>query len=215
MPVINEHCCKYHLFGHCKFANTCQRFHVTNTCLDFPCLTESCKARHPRVCKFFAQFGKCKFNESCSYLHIPNLDKSTKFEKEINVLKEEIKTLKVKNVLLESLVVKMKNIEEEVQALKSTNIQHQGNEKTEDLVYSCDMCEVKCESKDKLKQHKELFHEKKESSFKCDLCDYESMSRKGVNIHKGSKHKPSKTAYKSSIYIPCAREVFGCKNVVT
>ena len=70
--------------------------------------------RHPRLCKFFQRFGKCKFEGKCSYLHVSVFDKSSKADKEIADLKQEIEIIKSRTSALESIISKIDNIENEL-----------------------------------------------------------------------------------------------------
>ena len=225
--------CQHHLYGHCKFGNTCKKFHVKVTCDSFPCLLEGCSSRHPQPCKFFSLFGKCKFSGNCSFLHIPSTNqKLIEALKEIESLKNEIGHLKT--TLLKSILAKIDRVENNLEEFKTLL----SSEKPNIRMYSCELCDFKSEREIDLEDHTKRNHESNtdvpvDVTFKCDLCDYKSGSKKGVNIHRGSKHKrlvstpaiskdsipveatsasSSKPSVESSV--PCSRECFGCTNEV-
>ena len=223
---VNDYYCKYNLFGHCKFGNTCKRFHVKTICSSFPCLLEACDSRHPPLCKFFLQFGKCKFGENCSFLHISTNDKFRKAEKEIDDLKKEIEALKLKMITFDDILSKISNIDAEPTEFKTVLDCDKPSSKT----YSCDSCDLEFENEIDMKSHKDFIHQAN-TKFKCDLCEYESASKKGVSIHKGSKHKSQKVITSNLAHttstslplspspslkppIPCIRRVDGCKSIV-
>ena len=228
---VNDYYCKYNLFGHCKFGNTCKRFHVKTICSSFPCLLEACDSRHPPLCKFFLQFGKCKFGENCSFLHISTNDKFTKAEKEIDDLKKEIEALKSKMITFEAILSKIDTMEPEVGPILNCD-------KSSSKTFSCDSCDLEFANEIDMNNHKDSIHEAS-TKFKCDLCEYESASKKGVNIHKGSKHKSQKVnasnkksepaptssasfstssdslSFSLAPPITCIRRVDGCPNIVS
>ena len=225
--------CQHHLHGHCKFGNTCKKFHVKVTCDNFPCRLEGCSSRHPQPCKFFSLFGKCKFSGNCSFLHIPSTnEKLFEAQQEIESLKNEIENLKTS--LLKSILIKIDLFESNLEEFKTLLSYDKPNVR----IYSCELCDFKSERESDLEDHRKRNHESNKDipvdvKFKCGLCDYESTSKKGVNIHRGCKHKKevatpsslkatipaqatsglsSKPSVASSI--PCSREYLGCTNEV-
>ena len=186
----DEFYCKFNLFGHCKFGNTCKRFHVKETCTNFPCLIEGCSSRHPPPCKFFSDFGKCKFKEACSFLHLSPEDKFSEAQEEIESLHREIAALKSNLKLVQNILSKIDIFEKDIEELKAAL----NCEKSQTELFFCDDCDFNSESLSQLKQHRETNHEtctdKLEiQKYKCDICSYESASKRGVSIHRGSKHK--------------------------
>ena len=119
--------CKFHQFGHCKFGQSCKKFHTQQTCTTFQCKVETCTSRHPKICKFFAQFGRCKFGDQCSYLHFSASENlSNAFTQEIDSLKAdidvlncEIKELKSRTLIIESSTSKLDKVEIELKALRA------------------------------------------------------------------------------------------------
>ena len=188
--MSDEFCCKFNQFGYCKFGNTRKRFHVKETCTNFPCLLDGCPSRHPPPCKFFSHFGKCKFNEACSFLHLSPKDKFSEAQKEIETLHSEITALKSNLQLVQNILSKMDSFEKDIDELKTAL----NRQKSQPEFFTCDDCDHTSESASQLEQHRETNHEKctdkhAVQKFKCGLCSYESTSKRGVNIHKGSKHK--------------------------
>ena len=203
--------CNFHQFGHCKFGQTCKKFHTKETCTTFHCKYSDCTLRHPKMCKFFARRSWCKFGEECSFSHF-SANEHFANKKEIETLKAENEALKTRTLLLEAKISKIDTIEEELKALK-TEINSQVTENVN-------------------QQEPEEIQPEDNSTFKCDFCEYTSLSRKGVNIHKGSKHKnqtrtsstpaPTSTLSESSNAAPilksprpCYRQDEGCTNIVT
>ena len=104
--------CKYNMFGHCKFGVLCRKYHITNTCSNFPCKDSECRSRlrHPRPCKFFTLYQNCKFGNNCSFLHLP-LNNS---EKEIETLKNAIKQ---KDEELVNILSRLSEMEKNIESL--------------------------------------------------------------------------------------------------
>ena len=178
--------------------------------------------RHPRLCNFFQRFGKCKFEEKCSYLHISLFEKSGKAENEMAGLRREIEIIRSQNSALESIILRIDNMESELKVLKQSFHPVPS--------YSCELCSQEYETIDGLKHHKQSDHEAEnpvqEEIFKCDFCDYVSTSRKGVNIHTGAKHKdmksksksiasPRSTTSRTKPPVPCTGHFDGCTNIIT
>ena len=179
--------CKFNMTGHCKYGNQCRNFHITKTCTKYPCLDEGCKttSRHPKPCRFFSHQGKCKFKSNCSFLHISVKN----FDVEIEALKNEVNSLKVKNIELNNQILKLDKLVENLMRIQSNE-----SHSTETVLYACEKCEFKCENEGNLEHHMQTLHinasrQEHNSKFECDKCDYESTTQKGVNIHKGTKHK--------------------------
>ena len=164
--------CKFNLNGHCKFGETCQQKHISETCYNFPCKLEICEKRHPKKCKFFVEFGMCKFGTYCSFLHKPT-NHDIIFE-EMATMKTEIETLKSeKRAILEQLnfvECKMKKIE--VKVTENTNNFFDSKEKFKTL-----------ENKD---------NSKPSDGYPCEFCDFTGKSKAGLKTHVKAKH-PSST----------------------
>ena len=215
--MSDETLCRFHLFGHCKFGETCRKFHIPNTCTNFPCLLEHCASRHPPLCKFFAQFGKCKFEEDCSVIHKNTESELNKTVEDIKVLENEIESLKAHNMQIITILNILDQMKEDIELLK--RVYHANS--TEKL-FQCDICNLTCETSDILTKHIDSSHQQtsvvhtqswdtcdlvsenenireevssdepaRTLKIRCDQCTFESESQKGVNIHKGSKHKAS------------------------
>ena len=173
--MASEEPCKFYRGGHCKFGVKCEKSHRIETCDSFPCLKQNCSLRHPPPCKFFSRFGRCKFKQNCSYLHVINNFKA--MEAEIDNLQKEVNHLKAQNETIKLLMVRLSNLENQVDLMK---------------VSPCEPCDEKSTSTSDLDEHMVSTHEQiltDDVTFKCELCEYSSKSKKGVNIHKSSKHK--------------------------
>ena len=112
--MSDENVCRFHLFGHCKFGETCRKFHILNTCTNFPCLLDNCPSRHPPMCKFFAQFGKCKYNEACYYIHQNKNGEINKALEDLKHLEEEIEALKAHNTQISIILTIIDQIKENI-----------------------------------------------------------------------------------------------------
>ena len=54
----------YHKYRHCKFSETCRKFHSKENCeKNNDCETFKCLKRHPRSCRYFEKFRRCKFGD--------------------------------------------------------------------------------------------------------------------------------------------------------
>jgi hypothetical protein len=101
--------CQFNQYGHCKFADRCDKFHNTVTCGSFPCVDNTCPKRHPRRCRYYDMYGRCSFAERCSFLHH---DGRARVESEgfnavvedMAKVTEEIETLRMENTRLIALV---------------------------------------------------------------------------------------------------------------
>ena len=216
--MSDETLCRFYQFGHCKFGETCQKFHIPDTCTNFPCLLEHCASRHPPLCKFFARFGKCKFEENCSFIHKNTNSEITKTKEDIKILEKEIESLKAHNIQINTILNIIDQMKDDIDILK--RICHANST---EVLFQCDMCNLNCKTSDILIKHIESSHQPTSNvetqfscspcdfvgehentieevtideptsilKFRCDQCEFESESQKGVNIHKGSKHKAS------------------------
>ena len=116
-----EHICNYHKYGHCKFSETCRKFHSKENCENDECETFKCLKRHPRSCRYFEEFRRCKFGEFCSFAHkikekndIPN-EVTVDLEARIEVLENKVKD---KDSEIDDLRKKVNEIEEQNEASK-------------------------------------------------------------------------------------------------
>ena len=100
--------CLYNQYGHCKFADSCDKIHNLVTCDSFPCLDNTCPKRHPRRCRYYGIYRKCRFAERCSFLHCDGRDQVeterefqasvvevAKLTQEVIELRDEVKNLRV------------------------------------------------------------------------------------------------------------------------
>ena len=130
--------CKFHQFGHCKFASTCRKFHTKETCNTFKCIINDCPYRHPRQCKFYVLYGRCKFGSECSFLHATADDEVTKaiktIQEEVLSLKNEIHSLKSMNHDLQS---SLNSIKEELKTGNPDEIESYILPAT-----SCELCDI-------------------------------------------------------------------------
>ena len=83
------------------------------------CNNMSCLLRHPNVCKFFTKFRRCKFGESCAYLHGPDIETGNA---RISELEQEIQIVKAKISEIETLLLKLENIEDRIKSVEESNI---------------------------------------------------------------------------------------------
>ena len=62
--------CVHSKFGYCKYKSNCKKIHFAQICEDFDkCKNiQTCKLRHPKRCKKFAD-GCCRFADTCEYHH--------------------------------------------------------------------------------------------------------------------------------------------------
>ena len=108
MTMPTQSVCAFYQFGHCKFGSFCNKKHMNQTCMNYPCTIENCPKRHPRPCKYYVTTGYCKFSDLCSYLH-PKNDSRNEIEKEVSKLRKEVEALKaeiqaMRHLLLESTI---------------------------------------------------------------------------------------------------------------
>ena len=75
---------------------------------DDSCSCKECRKCHPRQCKYFRDNITCKFGKGCSNIH---KDDSTK--KEMDEIKEELKTLHTEITVLKDTVKSLTNIKKE------------------------------------------------------------------------------------------------------
>ena len=65
--------CKYFDKGYCKYKSECKFAHPDKICKDYlegrKCDLKTCKARHPKVCKWSQQRSGCR-RQNCDYLHV-------------------------------------------------------------------------------------------------------------------------------------------------
>ena len=106
--------CKFHKTGHCKFGQTCRRFHSDNLCSLADC-DNNCLDRHPKTCLFYVRFGQCKFGDRCSYLH-PSHGLANDVEKVKHDLQHVLKILKEKEKQIKQLEDKISTLEATVEA---------------------------------------------------------------------------------------------------
>ena len=112
-PVISHDVlCLYHKYGHCKYSETCRKFHPKETCYEHDCEIKECLKRHPKSCKYFDEYQRCKFGEFCSFSHIEK------------VFKPDIVTIR-----LDALEEKMKEKDSEIEALNEKLVQLEENNK--------------------------------------------------------------------------------------
>ena len=99
-------------------------------------------------------------------------------KEEINNLKEQLKFTKI---YVEGMEEKLTNATKEIRKLKGTN-QSQLNA----IRIKCNSCELFCESKKELLNHKTQEHSQK---LKCSLCDLVFKKRSDLETHIKSKHE--------------------------
>ena len=118
--------CKHFQTGFCKFWDQCRRRHEAGVCKSLNCSSKTCKMRHPKMCKFFAQNQFCKFGENCCYRH------NTSAPQEATQLSALLKKV-------EEMDQTIKLLQSEVLALKSST--------------NCDQCNFIATSNTTLKTH--------------------------------------------------------------
>ena len=97
--------CLFNKFGYCKFGETCKKNHINKICDESSCEIETCKQRHPKVCKYFRNYGRCKFSP-CAFKHEVPVNHNSKLEKDIEDLTAKIQALE------KIIVIKEKQIDE-------------------------------------------------------------------------------------------------------
>ena len=118
--------CKHFQTGFCKFRDQCRRRHETAVCKSVICPSKTCKIRHPKMCKFFAQNQFCKFGENCCYRHTTSTPQD---DTQLSSLLKKV----------EEMDQTIKSLQSEVLALKSST--------------KCDQCDFVATSSTTLKTH--------------------------------------------------------------
>ena len=166
--------CKFNDSGYCKFGNYCRKRHFLEICPKLNCKINTCKARHPKLCK---HEENCKFFKQgiCAYKHVT----LAKHDEQLKGLKSEIDILKSENM---ALIDKIRKIE----ILYSEELSNTERLKSEieDLEQSI---KVKVELIGKFQQ--EDLEKFKEKTFPCKKCNFTFESKTGFEKHlKGIQH---------------------------
>ena len=84
--------CLFNKFGYCKFRETCRKNHINKICDESSCEINTCKERHPRICRYFQNYGRCKFSP-CAFKHEVSMNDNERLEKDIKDLSDKIHAL--------------------------------------------------------------------------------------------------------------------------
>ena len=141
--------CVYQHYGHCKFGTMCRKKHESETCSIFLCSQDTCRKRHPKVCRYFTLFGACKFRDNCSFLHL------TPPAIRLSKLEEEIKHLQG---LIASISEEVIGINTKAAALESSqrSCYNEGIPQVDgqiDPIFKCDRCEGSFDEIEMLVKH--------------------------------------------------------------
>ena len=116
--ATHESICKFNQSGFCKYQEHCRKQHVMDVCPTSMCNNMSHLLRHPKVCKFFTNFRRCKFGESCAYRHGPDIETGGV---RISELEQEIQSVKAEISELETILLKLENIEDRINSVEEIN----------------------------------------------------------------------------------------------
>ena len=116
--MAHKSICKFNQSGFCKYQTHCRKQHIMDICPTSMCNNMSCLLRHPKVCKFFTNFRRCKFGESCAYLHGPDNQPG---DVRINELEQELQIVKTKISEIETILLKLENIEDRIKSVEASN----------------------------------------------------------------------------------------------
>ena len=205
--MASQNVCRYYKFGHCKFADKCRQFHVSEECENSYCDIISFNLRHPRPCNFFRDYKRCKFSEWCSYKHIENNDSNEVSYKEMleklanlseNIIKrnEKINKFAEKIEILENktnkkdeeirkLTDRLKVLEESIGKIDTHNEVHEKEDKeTDKEIYKCENCSFETVHKNDLKIQIKRKHAK--AARICDLCGQQFETVREMKIHRNT-----------------------------
>ena len=104
--------CEYYKFGFCKYNNNCNKKHIKEKCDNKLCEKKNCNLRHPKTCLYYEQYSYCKFGKFCLYEHRKDncvRDKLEFLEKKLNE----------KDIIIDKLEDKIKNLEDRVVLLEN------------------------------------------------------------------------------------------------
>ena len=109
-----ENICEYYSCGYCKYKEQCKKNHVKEECDNgINCHEkETCKLRHPKICKRMINYGYCRYGVKCAYKH--NHIKNSYGEDAI----EDIKNIKAELDVLKNTVKALMSIKEEGKSLQ-------------------------------------------------------------------------------------------------
>ena len=99
--------CNFAKFGKCKRQN-CQYHHPEEICCDKTCQIQDCVKKHPVDCRYFWVFNACKNENSCKFRHKKADVQSDIYEKKIEMLEKEVKSLKDLNRIQDQTNTTMK-----------------------------------------------------------------------------------------------------------
>ena len=108
--------CNFAKFGKCKRQN-CQYHHPEEICCDKTCQIQDCVKKHPVDCRYFWVFNACKNENSCKFRHKKADVQSDIYEKKIEMLEKEVKSLKDIN-----------RIQDQTNTIMKTQLKQQGQE---------------------------------------------------------------------------------------
>ena len=117
--------CKFFNRGYCKNKEACENLHNDKVCDDLDCDEKNCDKRHPNPCRFGP---RCQFKKrkECLYLHVTLVPNDGAIEalnlKFTNTFKKLEQDLEQKDLEIESLKGKMKNLEDLLSENKFKNM---------------------------------------------------------------------------------------------
>ena len=158
-----QNVCRYFKFGHCKFGDTCTKLHVKEECED----VITCSLRHPRDCKYYRDYSRCKFSDWCSYKHIINSNSKDQTKEILEKLNNLEKTMKDKDLIINILIEKIKNLEDKILANEET---FNKTTETEDLELNTTFMNPSFR-------------------FPCEQSDFVTKNKGGLQVHVRAKHK--------------------------
>ena len=225
--IRNNPKCLFNDTGFCKFCEQCRRQHYKTVCLIQNC-DKKCKSRHPKPCRFKQ---KCKFfaQNICAFKHATSawddaegiatlkkeieslkLENETKLSKLVS-LEEEVKSLKfIKSTSEESYILKVSELEKQLDALNSissqkdetikqknaqiNNLEMKLNKRENDIkVMKNPVQEISSKTDEKTAEPPKADTEKFLEPHPCDTCDFTSKSKTGLKNHVRAKHPKSST----------------------
>ena len=206
LATKDQHACKFHQYGYCKFGLTCRKFHTPHTCQQPQCSDKTCLHRHPRKCKYFTNFGSCKFGDDCSFSH--KSETSNGFSKKtIDMLKSELQSvkdsLKEKEIEIADLVSRVSTLESTSRNSSNPEIKKlvangptRFDVKENEIPDKCVECDKEIFSSTDYKFHMKWVHEQPSLIFKCNHCDFESTSIAIMGKHLRKRHGENKSSRK-------------------
>ena len=116
--------CLYNKFGYCKFGERCRKHHISEICQNRSCEINSCRQRHPKVCKYFRDFGRCKFSPFV-YKHKKTVNSGKDYDQEIKFINDKMDDLQMiindKNQQINEMSSKIHDLERKLETQSDVN----------------------------------------------------------------------------------------------